>query len=61
MRTPTLVLQCTDDVIAPVTVGRYVADAVPGATLVMLEATGHCPNLSAPEATVAAVAAFVDP
>nr|WP_284286906.1 hypothetical protein [Angustibacter aerolatus] len=47
--------------IAPVTVGRYVADAVPGATLVMLEATGHCPNLSAPEATVAAVAAFVDP
>ncbi|GAB3677443.1 alpha/beta fold hydrolase [Angustibacter aerolatus] len=61
VRTPTLVLQCTDDVIAPVTVGRYVADAVPGATLVMLEATGHCPNLSAPEATVAAVAAFVDP
>lgn len=56
---PTLVLQCTDDVIAPVAVGEYVRDAIPGARLVMLEATGHCPNLSAPEATTAAIAAFV--
>ena len=59
VRTPTLVLQCTDDVIAPVSVGEFVRDAVPGAELVMLEATGHCPNLSAPEATVAAIASFV--
>lgn len=57
--TPTLVLQCTDDVIAPVAVGEYVRDAIPGAELVLLEATGHCPNLSAPEATTAAIAAFV--
>lgn len=56
---PTLVLQCTDDVIAPVAVGEYVRDAVPGAELVLLDATGHCPNLSAPEATTAAIAAFV--
>jgi sigma-B regulation protein RsbQ len=56
---PTLVLQCTDDVIAPVVVGEYVRDAIPGARLVMLDATGHCPNLSAPEATTAAIAAFV--
>ena len=40
-------------------VGEFVRDAVPGAELVMLEATGHCPNLSAPEATVAAIASFV--
>ena len=59
VRTPTLVLQCTDDVIAPVSVGEFVRDAVPGAQLVMLDATGHCPNLSAPEATVAAIADFV--
>jgi sigma-B regulation protein RsbQ len=57
--TPTLVLQCTDDVIAPVAVGEYVRDAVPGASLVMLDATGHCPNLSAPDATTDAIAAFV--
>jgi sigma-B regulation protein RsbQ len=56
---PTLVLQCTDDVIAPVAVGRYVRDAIPGAQLVLLDATGHCPNLSAPEATTAAISAFV--
>lgn len=57
--TPTLVLQCTEDVIAPVPVGQFVRDAVPGARLQLLQATGHCPNLSAPDATVSAIAAFV--
>jgi sigma-B regulation protein RsbQ len=57
--TPTLVLQCSDDAIAPVSVGEYVAGAMPNATLVMLEATGHCPNLSAPAATVDAISPFV--
>lgn len=57
--TPTLVLQCSNDVIAPVAVGEYVRDSMPNASLVMLDATGHCPNLSAPEATTAAIAAFV--
>ncbi len=57
--TPTLVLQCTEDVIAPVSVGEYVRDTVPSARMVLLDATGHCPNLSAPEATVAAIADFV--
>jgi sigma-B regulation protein RsbQ len=56
---PTLVLQCTDDVIAPVEVGRYVHDAIPGSTLTMLEATGHCPNLSAPEETREAIERFL--
>jgi sigma-B regulation protein RsbQ len=57
--TPTLVLQCRDDVIAPVSVGRYVADAIPGSQLVVLDATGHCPHLSAPDATMEAIAEFV--
>ena len=57
--TPTLVLQCTEDVIAPVSVGEFVRDAIPGARLEFLEATGHCPNLSAPDATTRAIAAFV--
>lgn len=46
--TPTLVLQCTDDVIAPLCVGQYVHDAVAGSELVVMSATGHCPNLSDP-------------
>ncbi len=56
---PTLVLQCRADAIAPVAVGRYVAEAIPDSRLVMLEASGHCPNLSAPDATTDAIAAFV--
>jgi sigma-B regulation protein RsbQ len=56
---PTLVLQCSDDVIAPVSVGEYVRDAMPNATMVLLDATGHCPNLSAPDETADAIAAFV--
>lgn len=56
---PTLVLQCRQDVIAPVAVGQYVADAIAGSRLVLLDATGHCPNLSAPDATAAAIAEFV--
>lgn len=59
VQTPSLVLQCSDDAIAPVSVGEYVAHTMPNGSLVMLDATGHCPNLSAPEATVDAIAAFV--
>ena len=57
--TPTLVLQCERDAIAPVEVGRYVAEAMPNADLVMLDATGHCPHMSAPEETVAAIWSFL--
>lgn len=56
---PTLVLQCREDVIAPPVVGEWVARAVPGSRLALLEATGHCPNLSAPEETSAAIRAFL--
>ncbi|PZM14923.1 alpha/beta fold hydrolase [Rhizobium tubonense] len=56
---PTLVLQCSSDVIAPVTVGEYVHEKLNNSTLVVMKATGHCPNLSAPEETVAAIDAFL--
>ena len=56
---PTLVLQCRDDVIAPMEVGGYVHDAIPGSVLTVLEATGHCPNLSAPDETTAAIEEFL--
>jgi len=55
---PTLVLQCRTDAIAPQAVGEYVHRAIPGSRFVRLAATGHCPNLSAPEETVEAIRAF---
>ncbi len=52
-------LQANEDVIAPIAVGEYVERELPQATMVMLDATGHCPNLSAPEQTIAAIEAFL--
>jgi sigma-B regulation protein RsbQ len=60
VKLPTLVLQCTDDMIAPDCVGEYVHAQIRGSTLARLTATGHCPNLSAPAETVAAIAAFLN-
>jgi len=54
-----LILQCRDDVIAPICVGEYMHAALAGSELAILNATGHCPNLSAPEATIAAMKAFL--
>jgi sigma-B regulation protein RsbQ len=59
VETPALVLQCTDDVIAPTHVGEYVHAQLPNSELVYLRASGHCPNLSAPEETIAAIRAFL--
>jgi sigma-B regulation protein RsbQ len=59
LRIPALILQCSDDVIAPAVVGDYVHKHTPGSTLVRLNATGHCPNLSAPEETVDAIKAWL--
>lgn len=56
---PTLVLQCRSDVIAPIEVGAYVRDQLVDASMVILDATGHCPNLSAPDETAKAIDAFV--
>ena len=55
----TLILQCKEDTIAPQEVGHYVRDHILGSELVLLDATGHCPNLSAPLDVIAAIRAFV--
>jgi sigma-B regulation protein RsbQ len=55
----TLVLQCSRDVIAPDRVGEYVHSRLPNSVLVRMRATGHCPNLSAPDETIAAMKAFL--
>ncbi|MEV8554761.1 alpha/beta hydrolase [Streptomyces glaucescens] len=59
VRVPTLVLDCTDDAIAPREVGAFVHRSIPGSVLVTLDATGHCPHMSAPEATNEAITRFL--
>ncbi|HEX7186388.1 MAG TPA: alpha/beta hydrolase [Thermoanaerobaculia bacterium] len=59
VRARTLVLQCSEDAIAPQPVGEYVHRQIPDSELVLMRATGHCPNLSAPEETIAAIKAFL--
>lgn len=56
---PSLILQCSDDVIAPACVGNYMHRTLPGSTLAVLKATGHCPHLSAPAETIAAMNEFL--
>ena len=56
---PTLVVQCRDDLIAPQSVGEYVHRQIPGSTYTVLDATGHCPNLSAPDQLVDAIRGFL--
>src|SRR6202000_483918 len=56
---PTLILQCTDDIIASKEVGDFVHKSIPASRMIVLEATGHCPNLSAPEEVVSAMRTFV--
>jgi sigma-B regulation protein RsbQ len=58
--TPTLILQCSDDVIAPYAVGEYVHRHMPASQLVVMKATGHCPNLSAPDETISAIKTFLE-
>lgn len=59
VRTGSLVLQCSDDLLAPPEVGTYVHRHLRGSTLVQLQATGHCPHISAPKETAAAIQQFL--
>lgn len=55
VKTPSLILQCSEDVLAPREVGEYVHKNIQNSVFHLLKATGHCPNLSAPEETVEAI------
>jgi sigma-B regulation protein RsbQ len=59
--TPTLILQCSDDIIAPRAVGEYMQRMMPASTLHIIENVGHCPHLSSPGASAAAMRAFLEP
>lgn len=59
LTTPTLILQSTDDLIAPVAVGEYLHTALPNSTLKLVDNVGHCPHLSAPAACSDAIDEFL--
>ncbi len=52
LRVPALIMQCSDDSIAPVTAGKFLAGQIRGSTFRQMQATGHCPHMSAPAETV---------
>lgn len=49
---PTLILQCADDSIAPITAGEYIHAHLPRSTIQYMHATGHCPHVSHPDETI---------
>ena len=59
LKTPTLILQCSDDPIAPLSVGRYMRQAMPHSLLKVIPNIGHCPHLSAPSAITETINDFL--
>ncbi len=59
LRVPALIMQCSEDAIAPIEVGNYLHRALPRSTLRMMKATGHCPHLSHPEETIEAIRSYL--
>jgi sigma-B regulation protein RsbQ len=56
---PTLILQCSEDMIAPTEVGEFVHRQISGSTLRRMQATGHCPHMSHPEETIEAIREYL--
>jgi sigma-B regulation protein RsbQ len=60
LKIPSLIMQCSDDLIAPMEVGTYLHGNIPNSSLRVLKATGHCPHLSAPEETITVINEYLD-
>lgn len=58
---PSLILQCSDDMVAPTEVGEYLHREMKNSTFHQLEATGHCPHMSHPEETIEAIRDYLEP
>ncbi|MGE1076294.1 alpha/beta fold hydrolase, partial [Pseudomonas fragariae (ex Marin et al. 2024)] len=61
LTTPVLILQSSDDLIAPVAVGEYLHSVLPNSTYCLLDNVGHCPHMSVPHACAAAMETFLAP
>lgn len=60
IKKPTLILQCTEDIIAPIQVGHYLNENINGSVLKIMKATGHCPHMSAPNETINLMRQFLN-
>jgi sigma-B regulation protein RsbQ len=59
LRSPSLIVQCSDDALALVAVGAWLNRTIAGSALEVIAASGHCPHLSAPEVTRSAIQRFL--
>ncbi|HSK71985.1 MAG TPA: alpha/beta hydrolase [Pyrinomonadaceae bacterium] len=60
VKTPSLIIQVTDDAIAPVSVGEFIHQNMPNSTLSLMDATGHCPHISHPRQTIEIIKEYLD-
>ncbi|HEX8737143.1 MAG TPA: alpha/beta hydrolase [Pyrinomonadaceae bacterium] len=60
LKTPSLIIQVTDDAVAPVSVGEFMHRNLPQSTLHLMEASGHCPHMSHPQETIAIIKDYLD-
>jgi sigma-B regulation protein RsbQ len=56
---PSLIMQCSEDAIAPLDVGDYLQRHLPRSTLRVMEATGHCPHMSHPDETIRVIKEYL--
>lgn len=59
LQIPALIMQCSDDLIAPIEVGHYMHAQLPHSSLKIMKATGHCPHMSAPDETIEIIAQYL--
>jgi sigma-B regulation protein RsbQ len=59
VQVPSLIMQCSEDMIAPLAVGDYLSRTLPNSTLKVMRATGHCPHMSHPDETIAVIREYL--
>jgi sigma-B regulation protein RsbQ len=59
LKVPSLTLQCSNDIIAPIQVGHYMNEHMQENTLIILDAEGHCPHMSAPAETISQIKSYL--
>jgi sigma-B regulation protein RsbQ len=61
LQVPSLIMQCSDDMIAPTSAGEFLAREIRGSTFRLMKATGHCPHMSAPDETIDVINEYLSP